>query len=171
MPVIADPHARASAAADARASVSPEDVRELAPYAALSFTFTGAFAAVLAAGRRRLPERFAASDLVLLALATHKLSRLIARDRVTRPLRAPFTEVEDESSARDMKEQPRGHGLQRAVGELLSCPYCLDQWVAGAFIGGLVFAPRPTRTTASMFAVVAGSDCLQHAQSWLRARN
>ena len=34
---------------------------------------------------------------------------------------------------------------------------------------GTVFAPRPTRTTASMFAVVAGSDYLQYLQSWLSA--
>jgi hypothetical protein len=88
---------------------------------------------------------------------------------VTRPLRAPFTEVEDERSSRNMKERPRGRGLKRAVGELLSCPLCLDQWLAGVFIGGLIFAPRQTRATASMFAVASGSDFLQHAQSRLRA--
>jgi hypothetical protein len=147
----------------------PEDARELAPYAALSSTFAGAFGAALALGYRRLPERYQGRDLALLALATHKLSRLLARDLVTRPLRAPFTEVEDDSSSREMKEQPRGHGFQHAIGELLSCPFCLDQWLAGAFIAGLIFAPRPTRATASMFAVVAGSDYLQHAQSWIRA--
>lgn len=147
-----------------------EELHELGPYAALSSVFTSAFAATLALGYNRLPERFSAGDLVLLSVATHKLSRLLASDRVTRPLRAPFTEVEDDSSSRDMKERPRGRGLKRAIGELLSCPFCLDQWVAGAFVGGLIFAPRPTRTTASMFAVVAGSDYLQHAQSWLRAR-
>ena len=146
-----------------------DEPQELAPYAALSTVFSGAFAAILALGYRRLPERFSAGDLVLLSVATHKLSRLLAGDRVTRPLRAPFTEVEDDSSSRDMKERPRGRGFKRAIGELLSCPFCLDQWVAGAFAGGLIFAPRPTRTTAGMFAVVAGSDYLQHAQNWLRA--
>lgn len=154
----------------ARDVSAEEALRGLGPYAALSSVFTGAFTAALALGYKRLPERFSAGDLVLLSVATHKLSRLLARDRVTRPLRAPFTEVEDASSSRDMKERPRGRGLKRAIGELLSCPFCLDQWVAGAFVGGLIFAPRPARTTASMFAVVAGSDYLQHAQSWLRAR-
>jgi Protein of unknown function (DUF1360) len=146
-----------------------DDVHELAPYAALGSTFTSAFAAILALGLRRLPERFSVGDLALLSIATHKLSRLLARDRVTRPLRAPFTEVQDDRSARDMKERPRGRGLKRAIAELLSCPFCLDQWLAGAFVGGLVFAPCATRATASMFAVVTGSDFLQHAQSWLRA--
>ena len=146
-----------------------EEVRDLAPYAALGSIFASAFATVIALGLRRLPERFSVGDLALLSIATHTLSRLLARDRVTRPLRAPFTEVEDERSSRNMKERPRGRGLKRAVGELLSCPLCLDQWLAGAFIGGLIFAPRQTRATASMFAVASGSDLLQHAQSRLRA--
>ncbi len=145
------------------------ELRELGPYAALGSTFASAFAAAVLLGMRRLPERYSLGDLALLSVATHKLSRLLARDRVTRPLRAPFTEVEDGSSSREMKERPRGRGLKHAVGELLSCPFCLDQWLAGVFIAGLVFAPRPTRTTASMFAVVAGSDYLQHLQIKLNA--
>ena len=146
-----------------------EEARDLAPYVALASTFASAFAAVLALGLRRLPERFAIGDLALLSVARHTLSRLLARDRVTRPLRAPFTEVEDDRSSRDMRERPRGRGMKRAVGELLSCPFCLDQWLAVAFIAGLIFAPRQTRATASMFAVASGSDLLQHAQSRLRA--
>jgi Protein of unknown function (DUF1360) len=125
---------------------------------------------MLIASRRRLPERFSAGDLALVALGTHKLSRLIARDRVTRPLRAPFTEVQAEDPPLELRERAVGRGLRRAVGELLSCPYCMDQWIAGAFISGLVLAPRPTRATASMFAAVTGSDYLQHLHRWVRAR-
>jgi hypothetical protein len=141
---------------------SSEQERPLGSYAALGATFVGAFGGMLIAARGRLPERFATGDLVLSALAAHKLSRLISRERVTRPLRAPFTEVQHEEPPLEQRERPTGHGPRRALGELLSCPYCLDQWIAGAFIGGLVLAPRPTRAIASMFAVVTGSDYLQH---------
>lgn len=147
-----------------------DDERPLASYAALSSTFVGAFGGMLIASRKRLPERFSTGDLALIALGTHKLSRTIARERVTRPLRAPFTEVQREDPPLELSERARGRGLRRAVGELLSCPYCLDQWIAGAFIGGLVLAPRPTRATAGMFAVVTGSDYLQHLHRWVRAR-
>ena len=44
--------------------------------------------------RRRghvLPERVGAPDLALVTVATHKLSRLLAKDPVTSPLGAPFT--------------------------------------------------------------------------------
>ncbi|MCW3067459.1 MAG: hypothetical protein JWL67_84 [Solirubrobacterales bacterium] len=144
--------------------------RSLGSYAALSATFVAAFGGMLIVSRRRLPERFSGGDLALVALSTHKLSRTIARDRVTRPLRAPFTEVQSEDPPLELKERPIGQGLRRAIGELLSCPYCLDQWIAGAFIGGLVLAPRPTRATAGMFAAVTGSDYLQHLHRWVRGR-
>jgi len=147
------------------------EARPLVPYAALGTTFVSGFAAMLLAGRDRLPERFAAGDLVLLALATQRLSRLISRDRVTRPLRAPFTEVEGEDRPVELNERPRGSGMQQAIGELISCPYCLDQWIAGGFIGGLVLAPRPTRAVASLFAVVSGSDYLQYLLRWARAQS
>ncbi|MEA2200807.1 MAG: hypothetical protein QOI89_1403 [Solirubrobacteraceae bacterium] len=148
----------------------PELERPLGSYAALGTTFVGAFGGMLIAARGRLPDRFSAGDIALVALGTHKLSRLVARDRVTRPLRAPFTEVQGEDPPLELNERASGHGLRRAVGELLSCPYCLDQWIAGMFIGGLVLAPRPTRATASMFAAVTGSDYLQHLHRWVRAR-
>jgi hypothetical protein len=47
------------------------------------------------------------------------------------------------------------------VGELVTCPYCLDQWVAAGFAVGYVFAPRASRLTASVFATVAIADFLQ----------
>src|ERR1700757_3298913 len=40
---------------------------------------------------RRLPERFNWSDVVLMSFATHKIARLVAKDPVTSPVRAPFT--------------------------------------------------------------------------------
>lgn len=140
----------------------------LGSYALLTTIFNAAFAGALIAGRERIPERFAPGDLALMAVGTHKLSRLIAKDRVTSTVRAPFTRYEGSAGPAEVKERPRGRGLRRAVGELVSCPYCLDQWVAGGFVAGMVLAPRPTRLVASMFTVVAGSDVLQHGYHLLQ---
>jgi Protein of unknown function (DUF1360) len=59
--------------------------------------------------------------------------------------RAPFTRFQDDAGAGEVNEAARGHGLQRAIGELLVCPYCLDLWIAAAFTAGLLVAPRATR--------------------------
>lgn len=131
-------------------------------YLALMTVFNAAFAGALVAGRDRLPERMAGSDLALMSVGTYKLSRTIAKARVTRPIRAPFTRLEGPAGPAELDEKAEGRGFRRAIGELLLCPYCLEQWIAGGFVAGMVFSPRVTRAVASMFAVVAGADVMQH---------
>lgn len=138
----------------------------LGGYAALAATFGTALAgglALLQATGRELPERPAAADVLLVGVATHKLSRLIARDRVTQFVRAPFTRFQGDAGHGEVDEQARGTGLRRAIGELVVCPTCLDQWVAGGFALGLVAAPRATRLLAGMWTAEAIADGLHLA--------
>lgn len=117
---------------------------------------------------RELPGRLGWSDLALVALATHKASRLVSKDSVTSALRAPFTRFKGSSGPAELAEDVRGEGVRKAVGELVSCPFCLDQWVATLAVFGLVIAPKPTRLAADVFAVVAGADMLQFAYAKLQ---
>src|SRR2546430_16877049 len=78
-------------------------------------------AAVLATSGRRLPDRLTWSDLALLAVATHKASRQLAKDPVTSPLRAPFTRYSGTSAEAELAEEVRGAGVRKALGELVSC--------------------------------------------------
>jgi hypothetical protein len=141
--------------------------RPLAAYGALALAFNGVVAAGIEVARRRrgLPERWTAPDLLLLGTATAKLSRLIAKDRVLAVVRAPFTEFEDDTQRGEVEESARGTGMQRAIGELLICEYCLAQWVAAGFVLGAALAPRPTRAVAALFTVYAVSDAVNIARS------
>jgi Protein of unknown function (DUF1360) len=112
---------------------------------------------------RELPERIDGRDLLLAGVASHKLSRLIAKDRITAFARAPFTEYEQPGGPAEVEERPRGEGLRRTIGELLVCPYCLGMWVSGGFHLGLVAAPRATRFAASVLTGLTISDFLQIA--------
>jgi hypothetical protein len=78
---------------------------------------------VAARARDRLPDRLGAGDVALLATATAKLSRVIAKDRVTSTLRAPFTRFQEDTGRGEVSEAARGRGAQRAIGELLICEY------------------------------------------------
>ena len=111
--------------------------------------------------KESLPERVEPKDLALFAIATQKLSRVITKDKVTTAFRAPFTEVEGKGGAGELEERPKGRGLRRAVGELLTCPFCIGTWIASGFIYGYIFSPRVTRTVASIFAVSGIADFLQ----------
>ena len=135
-------------------------------YAVLMGTFAGLCAGLVAwlrASGRELPETIATRDIALVAIATHKSARLIARDRATSTVRAPFTTFQGDAGPSEVDEAARGHGLRRAIGELVICPYCLSMWLAGGFIAGLAVAPRPTRWVASAFVAVTGADVLQIA--------
>jgi hypothetical protein len=144
--------------------------RPLASYLALTAVFNAGFGGALVAGRRRLPERIGAGDLALMSVGTYRLSRLVTRDRVTGGIRAPFTRFQDDAGPAEVDEAAQGTGIRRAVGELLVCPYCLEQWIAGGYVVGMVFAPRATRAVASMFTVVAGADVLQHGYTLLQEK-
>lgn len=149
------------------AAYSPRESQPLAGHAALVTAFSGLVAGIAVAQWRSgqpLPERVPAGDLALMSVATYKLSRLIAKDRITSFFRAPFTRYKGPSDRpSEVSEEPRGTGLRRAIGELLVCPYCLSQWIGVVFVGLYLRQPRLARAVAGLFAIVAGSDLLQEA--------
>jgi hypothetical protein len=145
---------------------SPDRHRPLGSYGILTGAFLaawGGFGAWVRRSGRELPERPAAGDLALITVATHKAARLISKDRVSSVVRAPFTRYEDDTTAGEVSESARGHGMQRAIGELLLCPYCLGLWISAAFTGGMIVAPRATRWVAAVFTSLFGADVLQIA--------
>ncbi|MDQ3327409.1 MAG: DUF1360 domain-containing protein [Chloroflexota bacterium] len=145
--------------------------RPLPAYLGLTTLYNSLFASLLLVAvrsGRRLPERVGMADVLLFGVATFQLSRIITRDKVTSAVRAPFTELEDPGADGTLTEAPRGGGLQHAIGELLTCPFCISQWIATALMGGLLFAPRVTRIAASVLSIVALSDFLQYAREFVR---
>lgn len=137
----------------------------LVAYAALTLGFV----ALTRASGRQLPPAYPTRDLVVGGLAAHKFSRLVSQGAVTSPLRAPFTEFEGPAGASEHHESARGeHGVRHTVGELLTCPFCMDVWIGTAYVGALQVAPRAARAWAAVFAVTAVSDFLQHAYARVR---
>ncbi|RDI18424.1 DUF1360 domain-containing protein [Lentzea flaviverrucosa] len=143
-----------------------DERRPLFGYLASLCTFGALAGIATAAGRRRgtrLPERFTAGDTVLLAVATHKASRLLTKSSITSVLRAPFTRYEQPAGAAEVNESVRGHGVRHAAGELMTCPFCSGVWVASALTAGLVLAPKATRLVTTTLSAVAASDWLHLA--------
>jgi hypothetical protein len=150
--------------AEEKQAYAGREDRPLEGYVAAMATY-GAFAALVlmaAASRRKdAPDRYALTDIALTGVATHKLTRIISKDSVTSPLRAPFTRYKEPGGPAEVMEEVRGKGVKHAVGELVTCPFCLSPWIATALTGGLVVAPRFTRALTAVFSAVAVSDHLQ----------
>ncbi|NGY60583.1 DUF1360 domain-containing protein [Lentzea sp. NEAU-D13] len=138
--------------------------RPLPGYLLAIGSYTTLAGVVAVAGRltgARLPERFSLGDTTLVGVATHKASRLLTKEAVTSPLRAPFTRYEEPAGHAELKESPRDdHPAQHAIGELVTCPFCAGVWIASGLTAGLVFAPRLTRLVSTALAAVAASDAL-----------
>ena len=141
--------------------------RPLSGYVVVMVVFAALVAAVGAVAAltgRSLPRRVGPYDLLLITLGTHKLSRTLSKEAVTSPLRAPFTRYQDTGGPAEVMEEPRHSSrLRHAIGELLTCPFCLDMWVATGYMIGLMFAPRFTRIVGATFTALAGADFLQLA--------
>jgi Protein of unknown function (DUF1360) len=151
-----------------------DDHRPLGGYAVLTTTFFTAFGGALLAAKargRQFPERVSVQDVVLTGVATHKVARLIAKDKVTAFVRAPFTRFQESAGHGEVEEAARGTGLRMAIGELLVCPYCLAQWVAGAFTAGYLHAPRFTRVLTGMWTAHTIADAIQIAYSSAEQRS
>ena len=149
-----------------------EDI-PLASYAALASVFNLIFALFLLLARvsgRDIPERVKPEDIVLFGAATHKLSWIVTRDAITAPLRAPFTELEEVKSSTNVQEKPRDTGLQRSLGELLTCRFCLGMWISAFFAYGLVLFPAATRLVGAIFAMLTVSDHLHQFYKALMSR-
>ncbi len=138
--------------------------RQLGPYATLFATYAALTGVGVISGvRRRGIPRPTLSDGALLAVVAFKLSRLITKDKVTGFARAPFTEFVEEGDGAEVNEAPRGDGLRYAIGELLTCPFCFNQWAATALGIAWLHAPNATRDVSALLATSAAADVMHVA--------
>jgi len=122
---------------------------------------TGTLALVARARGVRLPSSVPVGDVALLAIATYRLSRLISKDAITSPLRARWTRYVEPAGPGEVVEEVRRDGHAHATGELLTCPFCLAQWVATGLVFGYLAQPRLTRWVAVTLTAITGSNLLQ----------
>jgi hypothetical protein len=98
-------------------------------------------AGALARALDRQPQSQSALDLAVLSAATFKASRTLTRDSVSSFIREPFVE----GDAIGEHDEPAGEGLQRAIGELVTCSRCTGTWGAA----GLATSRSSPRASAA----------------------
>jgi hypothetical protein len=132
------------------------DERPYPEYAALTGAFGVVLGGFLLLARGRLPERIGLGDAARIALSSYKIGRLVAKDEVTSWVRAPLTRDEEAT-------EPKREGTSRALGELVTCPYCVGVWTAAGLSYALVLFPRETRVVTTIFSAQAVADFLNAA--------
>ena len=137
-------------------------------YALILGAFAGGLAGAGALAKRldREPQCQTALDFAILAAASFKAARTLSRDKVASVVRDPFVEGE----AWDGHEQPAGEGMQRALGELVTCTRCIGTWTAAGLATTQIVAPRFGRLLTWSLGAAAANDFLQAAFAALTER-
>jgi hypothetical protein len=134
---------------EATAEAKPVD------YAALNALWISLAAGLVVAARGRAgKDPIRQRELIPLGAATFALSKAVARERIGTWVREPFV---DEAAG----QRPKGGGLRRAVGELVTCTRCVGTWSALGVVGLRVLHPEAGRTVTMILASSAANDWLQ----------
>lgn len=111
----------------------------------------------------RLPDTISVLDLVLIGLATARLTDIISTDEAMKWLREPFVRMErTEIADREVEVRVgRGDGWRRVIGEMLSCPWCVCVWVAAGLSYVYFLFPSMTWLFILVMAVAQVGSLLQ----------
>lgn len=120
--------------------------------------------ALLHASGYGLPHPIGGLDLLLLCMATFRLTELITEDKVFQFLRAPFVTVKTvhvRGGGKTIEEKPAGRGVRRVIGELLLCPWCAGLWIATLLTFAYMRFPDVAYVLLLIMSVAAGGVLLQ----------
>jgi hypothetical protein len=138
-------------------------------YALTTLAYVGlATLVVREAARKKL--KLSTQDLILYGAAVHKFSRLATKASVTSAFRAPLTRYECSLGYGEFQEVSRRDGFLGDLGDLVSCNYCADAWIALAGLFGLTQAPSTIRVAMQGLSVIAFADFLHVLYETIRTQ-
>lgn len=105
-------------------------------------------------------------ELVVDALAAFRLTRLVTKDRITRPARESWVQAAYEATGTVPRGADRyGPGDWEtwaehdenapALAEFILCPWCVGAWIAAGVVAARVVAPRAWGPVARALATSA----------------
>lgn len=109
--------------------------------------------------------------LVILCLASFRLSHFFAFDDITRRLREYFLDYTQETSPMGIgfsRPQPKGRGLRKAIGWILRCYWCTGVWTSLILLILNYCVPHPLVDGFLLLLAVAGAQSL--LEHWVQTR-
>lgn len=117
--------------------------------------------------RHRRQLHLPPTDLILLSLSTFRLGRLVAFDKIFGPIRAPVAVTQPDETGAGDTTAPRGSGVRRSFGELITCPICAGTWIAAGLVYALHLWPGATRLFLTLTGAIGAAELLNALTEWL----
>ncbi|WP_241773412.1 DUF1360 domain-containing protein [Bacillus sp. LL01] len=105
-------------------------------------------------------------EFILLALAVFRLTHLLVFDEITEFIRKPFQELKEERDENGETFQyftGRGKGIQRFIGDVLSCYWCTGIWAAIFLYVGFIYFPMVFVVIVYIFALAGVAAFIETA--------
>jgi hypothetical protein len=94
---------------------------------------------------------FSPINLLLFALASYRLGRIVAIDEVTQPFRVFFIDTIKTQSG--LEELPKKNGLRGAVATLITSPDSVGFWISGLLVYSFIIWPSVIRLFMIVLAI------------------
>lgn len=95
----------------------------------------------------------------LIGLASFRLTRVIVYDKIADFIRAPFLDEFIEEG--EVYISPKGKGIRKWIGELISCYWCTGVWVSAGLLGIYFFFPKIGIPIILVFSVAAVAGIIE----------
>lgn len=102
--------------------------------------------------------------VLLLGLASFRLTRLIVLDKIAAFIRKPFMEeIEEKNDKGEIEEYIilKGKGIRRWMGELLNCYWCTGVWVTTGLFLLITLYPLAGKPVLIIFAAAGIAGILE----------
>lgn len=96
---------------------------------------------------------FSLAAILIISLASFRITRLFVFDKITENLRSPFFDEMMEEGEIFLVPKPKG--VRKWIGEMISCYWCTGIWVSAALVIGYTYLPSFFIPLIIIFAVAA----------------
>lgn len=111
--------------------------------------------------------------ILIISLASFRLTRLIVFDKITEFIRSPFFDEmseTDEAGEESIYLVPKSKGIRKWIGELLSCYWCTGVWASTFLVLLHYFYPEVGEPLIVIMAVAGIASILETCVSFLLER-
>lgn len=98
-------------------------------------------------------------NIILIAIAAFRLTRVLVFDKIAEFIRAPF--FEEVSVDGEVYYEPRSNGFRKWIGELLNCYWCTGVWVSAGLLAINHFFPEIGQPITMVFAVAGMASLIE----------